>query len=136
MGMFDSVIIYMSCPKCKKMKSLDFQTKDLACAMHTYYPLDKDWDTSPLFGKECRKRLPECPKFPFDKEHTVWKNQAERIEAAAMLESPFDKQLNVRVYASCRNCEEWIEGTIAVVDGKMRLPLILLKEEISDEVQS
>ena len=125
MGMFDSVIVYMSCPKCQWWGAFNFQTKDLECLMDTYHPLDKDWETSDL-QRKFRKGLPVFKKFPLDKEQDVWLDQAERIEAQATLEAPYDTQLKfVNVYTSCDNCNEWTEGTITVTDGKLRLPFKL-----------
>ncbi len=132
MGMYDSVIVYMTCPKCQRWGSFDFQTKDLACFMDTYHPLDKDWGTA-KFQKEFREGLPVFRKFPFDKEQNVWANQAERTEAQATLEAPYDTQLKfISVYTSCGKCKAWIEGTIAVIDGKLKLPFNLTSEVESE----
>jgi len=132
MGMFDSVIVYMFCPECQRWGDFEFQTKDLGCLMDTYHPLKEDWETSD-FGMKFRKGLPVFRKFPLDKEQNVWSDQAEKIEASATLEAPFDKQLKfVNVHTSCSNCKEWLEGTIAVVDGKLKLPLIWGNEVESD----
>ena len=125
MGMYDSVIVYMACPKCQRWGSFEFQTKDLGCLMDTYHPLTEDWETSDL-QKKFRKGLSVFRKFPLDKEQDVWSDQAERIEAQATLETPYDTQLKfVSVYTSCCNCEAWLEGTIAVTDGKLTLPFNL-----------
>lgn len=134
MGMFDSVIVYMNCPKCQRWDSFEFQTKDLGCFMDTYHPLHEDWETSDS-QRKFRKGLPVFRKFPLDKEQNVWADQAERIEAQATLEPPYDNQLKfVNVYTSCANCKELLEGTIAVIGSRLKLPFNLNNEVESDNV--
>ena len=125
MAMNDSIIVYMACPECQRWDSFKFQTKDLGREMATYRPLNVDWEASDL-QKKFRKGLPVFRKFQLDKEQTVWADQAERIEAQATLEPPYNNQLKfINVYTSCGDCKAWLEGTIAVVEGKLRLPLIV-----------
>jgi len=124
MGMFDEVSVYQSCPKCEQWVRLNLQTKDLACQMDNYTPLPNDWFTNQeesIGGqKKFRERMLVFPKFPKDKEHTVWKSQAERREAAATLEEPYANQLKfVNFYGSCPNCNSRLDGKIKVEDGML-----------------
>jgi len=137
--MFDNIMIYSHCPKCG-VDVTGLQTKDLLCVMHTYRPLSSDWETSDL-GKKFRQGLPVYPHFPFDKEHTAWKDQAERIEAQAMLPLPYSEQLKfVHCYTICTGCQAWLTMNIPVKDGKLWLPekaelTIENKEEFAKKVE-
>lgn len=124
MGMFDSTSVYMNCPICHQWGHFDLQTKDLACGMDIYTPLPEDWFTNPEEGvggqRKFRLKLSVYPKFPKDKEQTVWENQAERAEASASLEEPYASQLiYVNFYGNCPLCKAWLEGKIRVENGKL-----------------
>lgn len=122
MGMFDDISVYMVCPKCGKFGDMGTQTKDLTCALYQYVPLDEDWETCqiPFCSKEFREGLPVFAKFPKDKEHTVWENQAERIEAHATIPDEYVGQLNyINVHGSCKNCQSFYNGKIKVVGDKL-----------------
>lgn len=120
MGMYDSVEIYQPCPGCGTWQMFDWQTKDLDSQFYTYRPLPEDWLTATLGGKIFRMGLGVFPKFPMDKEHTVWKDQAERREAQATLLPPYDKQLRfVKVHGICEKCKKYWELKVEVKDGKL-----------------
>lgn len=36
MGLFDSILLKVKCPKCKQENLIDCQTKDLGCGLQTY----------------------------------------------------------------------------------------------------
>lgn len=119
MGMFDTIMVYMECPLCGKSSTIDAQTKDLDCCLHTYYPLDEDWETG-TWGKEMRKGLSVFPQFPLDKSAAVWADQAERIEAKATIGEDYQGQLNfVTVIAECKKCNKYFDGKVAIKGNKL-----------------
>ena len=138
MGMFDEAEVFQPCPKCGKWVTLDLQTKDLACLLSHYRPLPDDWLTNQATdltgGKKLREQSPVFPKFPKDKEHTPWKNQAERIEAAATLEEPYASQLKfVEFYGSCPKCQTYLRGKIRVENGMLIGHLFDIQVDIEGE---
>ena len=119
MGMFDDVSVFMPCPFCGRYGMVEAQTKDLESCMYHYRPLADDWLSSQL-GKKFREGLWVFPKFPLDKGHSVWQNQAERIEAEATPSAEFGEQLKyINAYGKCPNCKKRIEGKIKLQDGKL-----------------
>lgn len=114
MGCFDTISVFMRCPYCKKYVTLDAQTKDMDSCMWNFEALDKDW-----FGKKAKKQwdgrsfrkdLPVFPRTPYDKSHSAWKDQKERIEALARVDNSWGKQLRfVSVIVDCRSpeCAMW-----------------------------
>ena len=125
MGMFDTVYVSQPCPFCGSWSMLDAQTKDLDPSLYSYRSLPEGWyDPANQFGKAFRAGLPVYPRFPKDKGHTVWANQAEAIEAAATLEEPFASQLKfVAVIADCPSCKGHFTGKVKVQDGKLIGPI-------------
>ena len=131
MGMFDEATVFQPCPKCKQWITLNLQTKDLDCLLHHYRPLPNDWFTNQATditgGKKFRKQLPVFPKVPKDKEHKVWKNQAEREEMLASLAEPYASQLKfVNFYGSCPECKACLEGKIRIENGMLIGYLLIL----------
>ena len=120
MGMFDTVLMFLQCPGCGSRNHWSAQTKDLACALHTYRPLSEDWETNTSGGRPFRSGLPVFREFPFDKAAAVWVDQAERTEAAATLPLEYQEQLNfVTVSADCPKCGRWYHGKIRVEKGRL-----------------
>lgn len=117
MGMFDSIYVYMACPYCHRYQRLEAQTKDLESVAFNYRALPADWS-------EVRKKFfegsPCAPDFPLDREQTVWKDQAERIEATATISEEYQGKLNyVNVIISCSSCGKHFNGKIAIKDNKL-----------------
>lgn len=108
MGMFDSIYVYMICPYCKEFQNFECQTKDLTNSCYDYNALHEEWFTHPM-ERKFRVKLPVFPQFPFDREYTVWKNQAERTEAMAKVPKEFKKLKFVTVIADCNStkCHKW-----------------------------
>ena len=131
MGMFDTVYVSQACPFCGGWKTFDAQTKDLDPSLDIYRPLPEDWDNpANQFGKAFRTGMPVCPQFPKDKSHTVWANQAEKIEAAATLDEPYASQLKfVTVLADCPACKGRFTGKVKVQDGKLIRPIFDIVKE-------
>lgn len=111
MGLYDTILVYMECPYCGFSGQIECQTKDLGNHMHTYHPLRSEWYKKGM-SKEKRFRvsLPVFPQFPQDKEFTVWKNQAERIEAHATVPKEFRNLKYINVIASCESVECQFDG--------------------------
>lgn len=110
MGMFCSIYLYQECPYCKKVQHFEAQTKDLRNALDEYVPLPDDWFKSQI-ERKFRLGLPVFPQFPMDKEHTVWKNQAERTEAQATVPKEFSHLKFVSIIADCHSiiCQAWAD---------------------------
>jgi len=110
MGLYDTITVWQTCPFCGRFQDFGAQTKDLGRSMFTYRALPGDWFTNKE-EREFRANLPVFKQTPFDKEHTVWKSQAERAEALAKIPSECDNLKFVRVIADCRmpNCKAWAE---------------------------
>lgn len=121
MGMFDSVWVYMRCPSCNKYSSMEWQTKDLDNNMWDFTPLREDWETETL-DKLFREKLNVFPKFPLDKEHTVWKNQAEKLEAQATIVG-YDNLKYINCHTTCKECDKFFDGKIKIKDNKLREPV-------------
>lgn len=119
MGMFDDVSVFMECPSCHNFIGFDAQTKDLECEMFHYRPLPDDWFTGK--NKKFRDSLPVFPKFPLDKEASIWISQAERAEAQATIgDFSLENRLKyINVVASCPKCGKHFDGKIRVEDGKL-----------------
>ncbi len=110
MGCYDTIMVFMRCPYCKEYRTFDAQTKCLGSLMHTYDALDENWfKKSSMFGRKFRQELSVCPQFPLDKEHKVWKNQAERIEARATVHPKYKHLKFVDVICDCHSakCKSW-----------------------------
>ena len=134
MGMFDDIEVSVSCPKCGKWATCDAQTKDLDSRLSTYRPLSEDWETGSEFGRKFREGLPVYPRFPFDRSHTVWANQAEKIEAQATIPEEFWGKLNfVSVVAICSKCSAFFDGKIKVKNDKLIGGIYDVKERRSDD---
>ena len=124
MGMFDEIRVGMVCPFCGYGQGFLAQAKDLSCAMYTYEALPEDWYTNAQSGKAFRSGLCVPPKFPLDKAAGVWRDQAERREAAATLDRKFADQFRyVNVIATCGKCDKRFRGKIEVRDGKLMGPI-------------
>lgn len=118
-GLFDTIEVYMKCPYCERPAILEAQTKDLDKSLHHYRTLRDDWFKDKIFGKPFRKKLPVFRKFPMDKSATVWKNQAERREAAASIPDTYKKLKYVNVIASCHStkCKAWADKRDMRIQG-------------------
>jgi hypothetical protein len=110
MGMFDSIYVFMRCPYCDHFSNIECQTKDLDNLGWDFHPLDKDWFRGKL-EKKFRLKIPVFKQFPFDKGNKVWKNQAERSEAAARVPDKFKHLKFVRIIGDChsRECQTWAD---------------------------
>lgn len=104
MGLYDTIYVFMKCPYCGYYQSFDAQTKDLGKHMFCYHVLSLGWG-SETFGKKFRKKLPVFPRFPRDKSHKLWKNQAEGAEASATIPKEFKKLKYVGVIVGCHSIE-------------------------------
>lgn len=111
MGLFDTILVWMDCPYCGFTGRIECQTKDLGNIMFTYKPLADDWFTKKERSEHSfRETLPVFPQFPLDKEYSVWKNQAELIEAKATLPKQFHHKKFIRVIASCNSVQCRFDG--------------------------
>lgn len=134
MGMFDRISVFQQCPSCRKWQTFEAQTKDLDCILESYRALPADWETSDL-QKPFRQGLPVARKFPFDREQTVWKNQAERIEAAAQIPDKYVGKLNfVEISVICA-CRATFRGKIKIVNAHLAGEIydIVLGEKLRQE---
>ena len=125
MGMFDWVKIYMCCPKCGHHGHFELQTKDLECQLYSYSPLSDQWFTdSKIYGKAINENFQVPHRVPYDKEPTVWANQAERIETYATPKREISCKLKyIEAYGDCPNCKTWVGGKIKIQDGLLIEPL-------------
>lgn len=110
MGMYDTINLCMHCPYCEKYTNFDAQTKDLGSSMWEFTPLREEWFNPKEKGflgneRKFRTELPVCKIFPFDKSNTIWKNQAEKIEACAKVENEYNNLKYVNVIADCHSRE-------------------------------
>lgn len=154
MGCFDTIEVYGKCPYCGVRQSFRAQTKDLGQLMYVYTALSEEWfDGNRILGRDFRRGLPVFPRFPNDKSAVVWKNQAERAEAAATVPDDFQDLKFVEVIAGCKKpkCLEWakerdrrlqgsysgfgrhFEGKIAIKDGKLIDPIFDI-EKVDNEL--
>lgn len=106
---YDTIMNFQICPYCHTFQSFEAQTYDLGSRMYIYDPLSVNWYKPKMLQKDFRTRISVFPKFPLDREHKVWKNQAERIEAEATVPDEFQKLKFVEVITSCHSvvCQEW-----------------------------
>lgn len=146
MGMFDDINVLSWCPACKHMNS-DVQTKDLNNTLAHYASLPSGWwDPNPesFAGRAFRAGLTVFPRFPHDKAHTVWANQAEKMEAQARLPDEIAEQFKyVNVHTICRKCGVFYYGKLKVEKGMLigdvydvtaRLdPKTLATQEVKDD---
>lgn len=111
MGCFDTIMVFMRCPYCRKYEHFDAQTKDMNSSMFTFHALPEDWFSKNKIGdRDFRLVFPVFKQFPNDKEANVWKNQAEFAEARATLAKEFGSKLKyVNVNADCHStkCDTW-----------------------------
>jgi len=148
MGLYDAIHVFMKCPYCGHNQSFDAQTKDLGKLMFSYHALSLGWK-SETFGKKFRKKLQVFPCFPRDKNHKLWKNQAEKIEAAATVPEELKKLKYVNVTAGCHSIEcrfdadrrdildqgcpsgfgRLFEGKIKIKNGKLVEPIYDIKKD-------
>ena len=108
MGMYDSIMMLMQCPYCKRYEHIECQTKDLDSAGWNFQTLDKDWFTA-QHQRKMRKGMPVFKRFPFDKTNSVWKDQVEETEASARVPNQFRKLKFVTVICDCHSvdCQAW-----------------------------
>ena len=120
MGMFDELKVLSFCPACGHSNQ-DTQTKDLLNTLAEYRPLTGTWwDPDACFGRAFREGLPVFPRFPHDRAHTVWSNQAEQAEAQARLPEDLGAQLKyVNVHIICRKCQVFYSGKVRVEKGML-----------------
>ena len=136
-GLYDQILVYMSCPYCHKCQQFDAQTKDLDNSMWTFDPLHKEWfkKSKKWNDRNFRLKLPVFPKFPKDKSAKVWKNQTEFMEAEATVPKEFNKLKYITVIADCHSfkCQMFadlitgycsgfgrsFEGKIKIKNGKL-----------------
>lgn len=129
MGMFDTISVAMRCPLCDKYHLLDAQTKDLQNELYRYSALPSYWFDKKNVGKTFREQLSCCPSVPLDKSHTVWADQAERLEAGADTQR---KDLSyVEVIVDCP-FQEFVEDERKTFEGKIKMIDGLLIGEIYD----
>jgi glutaredoxin len=144
MGLYDTIMVFMKCPYCKRMQTFDAQTKDLGNSMFTYHTLPKDWHSSE-FGQRLCRIAPVFPEFPLDKSANVWKSQAEKRESQAAVPEEYSKKKHVKVIADCHSplCQAWAEvrdrrfqghesGFGRMFEGKVAIKGGLLSGEIYD----
>jgi len=153
-GCFDTISIFCECPYCGRIQLFDAQTKDLGRGMYYYSALNQDWFNEDAFmGKEFREGFPVFPKFPNDKSYKVWKNQAEKTEAAATVPDEFQNLDFVEVITGCKSLECWVwakerdkriqgvfsgfgrhfRGKLTIQNGKLIQPLFDI-ERVDDEL--
>jgi hypothetical protein len=60
MGMYDSVMVKMICPYCGKSSNIEFQTKDLDCALDVFHVGDKVTDKLTYLDVIGDCHTPEC----------------------------------------------------------------------------
>ena len=126
MGLFDTVEVFQRCPHCKDLSAFTCQTNDLGRGMYCYRALDKDWFSkkgSSFSGRAFRQRLRVYPRFPLDKTHKVWKNQAELREAGATVTLRTNAS-HINVIAECIRCERSFEGKLDILHRKGRRYLV------------
>lgn len=102
MGLFDDINANSKCPYCGELGWTEIQTKDLGVHMYCYTALPKGWFTS-KFERKFRLKMHVYPATPYDKQHNVWKNQAEKIEAMAKVPKEFSKLKFINVTCDCHS---------------------------------
>ena len=120
MGLYDTIYFSDNCPECKLHQTFEGQTKELSSKMYSYEAIEDDWETS-FMGKKFRKDLPVFPKNESDKEHTVWKSQAERAEALATIK---EKVSEISICFRCDQCDNFFDGCLPVKKGLVRNKLM------------
>lgn len=116
MGLYDSINTSMKCPHCDRLATMEAQTKDIGCQMWQYQSLPDSWFDKKYSEKKFRTGLGVFPLTPFDKSHTVWKDQAEKREALAHISDDFSHVNSVEVIVHCPFCREFFWGDILLRD--------------------
>lgn len=137
MGLYDTIRVHMRCPNCKIYEVFSAQTKDLGRCMYQYSSLPTDWFSEEIgiIGKQFREKAPTFAMFPLDREHEVWENQAEKMEAQATVLDEYEDLEEVSVVFHCNRVYgkevPYYTGKIKIQDG-MLIGRIYDVEELGD----